>query len=246
MGVRYGLKLWSSDAHLVDSALDLIDRDLFQYIELTPIPGTEIDPFLSLDIPFVIHATTERHGVNIADKSRIQLNRTSLSWCLSWAEQLNADCVVLHPGFGNLSDAVGFLDGCSDIRILIENMPAIGLDQEKMIGSTPNEIRELMRSRFGFCLDLNHAVKAAISLQKSYQDFIREFLVFKPALFHIADGSLVVETDEHLALGSGRYNLKFLKCCIEESVSRRLTFETPRFSEGFHDDILNLERFKDL
>jgi len=56
---------------MLSLADQLINEDVFQYIELTPIPNIEIETFLSYDLPYTIHITTERHGVNIADTNTL-------------------------------------------------------------------------------------------------------------------------------------------------------------------------------
>lgn len=97
--MRFGLKLWSSNTDLLSEALELIEPDLFQYIELTPIPETDIEPWLEHKIPFIIHATTERHGFNIG--TRNAENKELLANSIQWANELNAKHIILHPGFGN-------------------------------------------------------------------------------------------------------------------------------------------------
>ena len=92
-------------------------------------------------------------------------------------------------------------------------MPVVGLDDESLIGHDSDQLKLLMGSKFNFCLDLNHAIKAAISLDLPYQDFITELLKLNPKVFHIADGQLDIEQDEHLNIGQGNYDFKFLLDC---------------------------------
>jgi deoxyribonuclease-4 len=239
--MNFGLKLWSTNADVIDKAACLIKEDVFQYIELTPIPNTEIDSFLKQDVPYVIHITTERHGFNIADKSKWDFNIQVIDECIEWADKLNAKYLVLHPGFGSIDNALDFLQMIDDDRILIENMPKLGLYDEQMIGYSPEQIELLMGSKFGFCLDLNHAVKAAISLRLDYKDFISEFMELNPSYFHIADGRLNYEKDEHLAIGKGEYDFEFLKNLMRFANNTQVTFETPRMDlNSFSDDIRNM------
>jgi deoxyribonuclease-4 len=98
-----------------------------------------------------------------------------------------------------------------------------------------------MGSKFGLCLDLNHAVKAAISLGLDYKDFISEFMELNPSYFHIADGRLDYEKDEHLAIGEGEYDFEFLKNLMRFANNTQVTFETPRMDLNFFsDDIRNM------
>lgn len=240
--IKFGLKLWSTNSNLLNKAKILIENDNLQYIELTPIPNTEIVPFLAYDLPYIIHITTEGHGLNIADKEKKEFNLKTINNCIEWADKLNAKYLILHPGFGLIDNAIEFLSDINDRRILIENMPKIGLNDEKMIGYTPQQIKELRDNKFGFCLDLNHAMKAAVSLNENYKGFISEFLKLKPKMFHISDGKLNNEKDEHLNIGEGDYDFEFLMRCIKENESKYVTLETPRNSDSFDNDRNNLEK----
>ncbi|MCM1987215.1 TIM barrel protein [Methanococcoides seepicolus] len=239
--MRFGLKLWSTNQDVMQKAADLIKQDVFQYVELTPIPNTDITPFLSYEIPYVIHITTERHGLNIADKQKEDFNLKIIDDCIQWADQLDAKYLILHPGFGLIDDAMDFLSLIEDDRVLIENMPKVGLFDEQMVGYSPEQIERLMGSKFGLCLDLNHAVKAAVSLKLDYKLFIKDFLKLNPLMFHISDGNLNYEKDEHLAIGEGKYDSEFLMKCIESTPNKNVTLETPRSNlKSFDDDLKNL------
>ncbi|OEU41772.1 hypothetical protein BGV40_13110 [Methanosarcina sp. Ant1] len=241
--MNFGLKLWSTNQDMIGKASKLIEEDLFQYIELTPIPNTKIDHFLSYDNPYTIHITTERHSLNIADRYKMDFNLELINNSLSWADQLNAEFLILHPGFGELEDAIEFLDLINDSRILIENMPKVGLNNEKMVGYSPEQIRELIGSRFGFCLDLNHAVKAALVLGIDYKSFIKDFFTLNPSYFHISDGCLNNCLDEHLAIGDGEYDFSFLIKYLHFGKDNHVTLETPRKSlMSFNEDLYNLEK----
>lgn len=247
--MNFGLKLWSTNQDTLPQAERLIKDDVFQYIELTPIPDTKIDTFLSYDLPYTIHITTERHGVNIGDKEKRDYNFEVINNCIEWADQLKAKYLVLHPGFGSLTSSIEFLSHVDDKRILIENMPKIGIYDEKMVGYSPEEIEKLMDNRFGLCLDLNHAIKAAINLKIDYMQFIQEFMKFEPFYFHVSDGHLNYGKDEHLNIGEGEYDFRFLVLAmvsgLKSSSIEHITLETPRLNLGmFDNDLLNLQKMK--
>ena len=92
---------------------------------------------------------------------------------------------------------------------------------------------------FGFCLDLNHAAKAAISMNVDYKQFIPKMIELNPVMFHISDGMLNNGLDEHLTIGEGEYDMKFLS---DKIGIQQVTFETPRKS-GLNDDLTNLSCF---
>jgi deoxyribonuclease-4 len=76
-----------------------------------------------------------------------------------------------------------------------------------------------------------------------YRALIREFIRLKPSVFHIADGMLGYEKDEHLPLGEGEYDIAFLKHTIGEYGPSRVTFETPRGPGSLEEDVKNLGRY---
>ena len=92
---------------------------------------------------------------------------------------------------------------------------------------------------------MNHAIKAAVSLGRAYKEFIEEFLKSKPNMFHISDGKLDNEKDEHLHIGEGDYNFEFLMGCVKRNKSKDVTLETPRTKlNSFEEDLKNLERLE--
>ena len=242
---KFGLKLWSINYDLIEEAERLIKEGIFNYIELMPIPDTEISPFQKIEVPYIIHITSENFGLNIADKKKERFNLKTINQCIEWADKLNAKHLILHPGFGEIETAKNFLERINDKRILIENMPKVGINNERMIGYTSEQIKILVGSKLGFCLDLNHAIKAAISLEEDYKEHIKGFLKLKPKMFHIADGTLKEEKDEHLAIGKGEYDFRFLVSSLDKDAY--LTLETPRSNlNSLQEDLGNLQKFKEF
>lgn len=243
--IRFGLKLWSTNTGVAGDVSKLIADGLFQYIELMVVPDTDISVFRKMDVPFIIHATSENWDVNIARKDREGLNFDAIGDCLAWADALRAEYLILHPGFGELDVAVDFLSKLSDRRILIENMPKLGMDGEKMIGYAPLEIKKLVANKFGFCLDLNHAAKAAASVKKNYKQYIADFLKLNPKVFHISDGNFESESDDHLNIGKGNYDFKFFADCAKKSETAYISLETPRINlDSLSEDVDNLNKLR--
>ena len=135
----------------------------------------------------------------------------------------------------------------SDSRLLIENMPKVGLDGEVMIGYSPGQIEGLIGdSDMGRCLDFGHAVKAAVSLGVDYKECVKRFMGLKPRVFHVSDGMLSGERDEHLGIGEGEYDLGFLMGCVGRSGMEMVTVETPRVDGVLDGDVDNLYILKDI
>ena len=62
-------------------------------------------------------------------------------------------------------------------------------------------------------------------------------------MFHIADGKLNNEKDEHLNIGEGDYDFGVLMNCVLGSASGLVTLEMPRTNlNSFDEDLKNLER----
>ena len=243
MNIKYGLKLWSKNYHSLGEAKKLIESGILHYIELMVIPDSDIFPFYKVNLPYIIHIPHEGFGFNLADKKREKFNFKMISQSITWADKLSAKCLILHTGFGEIETALNFLEKVNDKRILIENEPKVGVNDEKMIGYTPGQVKVLAREKFGFCLDFGHAVKAALSLKLDYKEYVKSFLDLKPKVFHISDGALSLEKDEHLNIGEGEYDFEFLLNCIEGSESGLVTLETPKKNlNSFDEDLENIKK----
>jgi endonuclease IV len=227
---------------VLTQAEELIRLNIFQFIELTPVPGTDMTPFQALHVPYVIHGSIDQFGFNFGDRENWKVNLERVAECINWVDALNAKYCIFHPGYGSIENVSEFLSTLDDKRIIIENMPERGLHNEDMVGFTPEQIKQLVDNKFGFCLDFNHAVKASLSLGISYKTFIQDFLKLKPNLFHISDGKAGNFRDEHLAIGQGDYDFRFLRSCIDSSRSKLVTMETPRKKGSLSDDIENRKR----
>ena len=241
----FGLKLWSSNYGLAPAAKKLINEGVFDYVELMVVPGTKKAPFRQISVPMIVHGTSEKWGFNLADASKEKQNRDIIENCLDWAASLNAEYVILHPGYGDFQIAQEFLEKINDNRILIENMPRVGIDGEKMVGYSLEQIKGLCQGKFGFCLDFNHAAKAALSLGKDYKAFIDGLAELEPKVMHVSDGNLRKEVDEHLAIGAGDFDFSFLAEIIAKGGVGRVSMETPRTDmESLAEDVENLRKLK--
>ena len=244
--MKFGLKLWSINTDLIDQAVHLIDENVFDYIELMVIPDSEIKPFL-IDIPYIIHIPHEKFGVNIGEPAAKEYSLQKINESIDWADRLNAKHLILHAGHGSMQHATDLLCGLSDSRLLIENMPKVGLGGEAMIGYSPAQIEELIGdSDMGLCLDFGHAVKAALSLGVDYKEYVQGFMGLEPRMFHVSDGMLSGERDEHLGIGEGEYDFRFIwqSMNLNPNGSRYCTLETPLVDKTcLKEHILNKNNF---
>jgi deoxyribonuclease-4 len=247
MHLKFGLKLWSTNTQLIPQAVNLIDEKIFNYIELFVVPATQINPFI-IDIPYIIHIPHDRYGIDINDSKKNPYSLQIINECEIWADRLNAQYLILHPGEGSLKNGADLLRDITDNRILIENMPRVGINNEDMTGYSPDQIKELIgENELGFCLDLHHAVKAAVSMKRDYKEIISDFLALQPKVFHISDGDSKTDKDYHQDIGSGSFDFAFFKKCIQNSGSKIITLETPRRNHlSFNDDIKNIRMLRTM
>jgi len=247
MDIKFGLKLWSTNTDLIDEAAQLIDEKIFNFIELFVVPDTQITQFL-IDVPYIIHIPHHKFGVNIGEGKIKKYNLDKINESIKWADELKAKYLILHAGDGSMEHAADLLHELTDSRIQIENMPQIGLNGEKMIGHSPEQIRDLINNNeMGLCLDFGHAVKAAASLGVNYKNFINQFLNLNPKIFHLCDGFVDYERDEHLNIGKGCYDFDFLINCVERNNSKLITLETPRINQkSLKEDTENIDKLKKI
>jgi deoxyribonuclease-4 len=247
MKIKFGLKLWSTNTHLIQQAVKIIDEKVFDYIELFVVPDTLISPFL-IDIPYIIHIPHHKFRVNIGEVICKEYNLKKIKESIEWADKLNAYYLILHAGHGNLDDAKDLLRELTDNRILIENMPKVGLNNENMIGYSPSHIKEMIGNRnLGLCLDFGHAVKAAVSLGKDYKVYMNDFIGFKPKVFHMSDVLLSNEKDEHLGFSKGELDFEYLLGYVINNNSKFITIETARLNQqSLQEDVLNVEFLKNI
>ena len=243
--IQLGLKLWSINTDVLNEAKSLIKEGVFQYIELRIVPGTDPTLFQQLEVPYILHAPTDRE-VNLGDFANKERVQEMFNTCETWAQTLSASFVILHPGFGDLETAKQLLQEVQDERFLLENMPKAGLHGQSMIGYDVSQLKLLFGEKLGFCLDLNHAMRAARSLNRDEKEFAKELLDLNPKVLHVTDGDFK-EADEHQKLGEGEYDLSFFAECVRKVPDAFVTLETPRKDlHSLVEDREEAEKFRKL
>lgn len=239
---EFGIKVYSNNSKEILDCWKTLKKCGFDYMEIFVVPGSKIGPFLGKDISFIVHVAHDAFGANIGSRKCIKNSSVCMETAIEWADKLDARHIILHPGFGKMEDAEDFLKNYNDGRILLENMPVRGINGEKMIGYSYVEIKRLSKGKIGFCLDFGHAIKAAKSSKKDYMKFIKKLMYLKPAVFHLSDGFVDKEIDEHLEIGKGDFDMKFIKSCIKKT-GGMVTFEIPCSKEPRYF-CENLNRFR--
>jgi deoxyribonuclease-4 len=248
---EYGLKLWSTNKNYLYDAVALYNKGVYHYIELFSQPNSydsSIQLWTSLNIPFVIHAAHSLTGLNLSRKDFFKQNAQLIEEAKKYADVLKSDIIILHPGLdGDIEETVFQFNKFFDKRMLVENKPEIGLNDEHCIGHSWDEIKYILDNvNIGFCLDIGHAIHAANSKKINPYHSIKKFLTLDPSLFHLSDGNINGIYDEHLHFGEGDFDLPLILSMIPDK--SKITVETDKNSienlNDFENDILYLNKLK--
>jgi deoxyribonuclease IV len=245
--IKYGIKLWSTNSNLYGDFIKSYHEKKVDYLELLYSPGNieDIDLLIKNRIPVVIHAPTFNQNVLFGD-GRFEENDKVLKETMRFAEKLNSSQIIIHPDIGRKNHFIKFLGEHKDKRLIIENMPKKGIGGAECIGYALKEIKEYLDiDNFDFCIDFAHAIKSAISQNIDYKKFLKDLMGLNPRIAHISDGTLKSEEDEHMSLGEGDFDLKFIATLIKKSTIEKLTFEVPK-TNGLTNDVANMDLFKEI
>jgi deoxyribonuclease-4 len=247
---KVGLKLYSTNTDLIPEAL-LLKSKFFDFVELYVIPGSydkTISAWKAFDVPYVIHAPHFFQGVNLAQMEKWETNFVSYNETRLFSDDLQSDIIIAHGGNkGSFDETIRQIRSIGDKRIVLENKPKLGLNNEICVGWSPSEFRKIFDGHIidGIALDFGHASCAARSLDMDVMEVIQEFMLFNPKIFHLSDNDGLSEQDQHYNLGKGKLNLlQFIKVI---PVNGLLTIETPReVSRGLSDFVDDVKYLKKL
>jgi deoxyribonuclease-4 len=237
--INIGLKLWSTNSNYIEEAKRLYSSGTYSYIELYVIPNSlnNVSIWKNFKIPFIIHASHFKDGVNLAKKECKIKNMLAAKEAIEFANILNAKYIIFHPGIaGDIKETVEQLNEINDKRILIENKPYfIEMNNSICNGATIEEIDYVLKStNVGFCLDLGHAICAANAIKANAIEYIQQFLKFKPKMFHLVDNKFDSVYDKHYHIGNENYPIKkIIELLPKESL---ITLETYKNSNENLDD----------
>lgn len=252
---KFGLKIWSANKQWFSEAFSLFERGIIDFLELYLVPDyfslSDFEIFQQNNIPITIHAPHTEHDFDV-----FNLNERNLAvWqnqVLKTADFLASRFIIMHSGIGDSKEIFQQESAkIKDPRLLIENMPKIGLRKKVCFGYSLKELRFIKREcGLNICLDLAHAFKSAISEEFNYKPFIHSLIVeLEPFYFHISGGRQSSGTDEHLNLFEGDFDIKWLKSILGQLAKTKaiyLVFEVPKNKDGLKNDIRNIEYFKEI
>lgn len=208
-----GIKLWSDNLYYLNEIIRLQRMQTFDYIELYSLPGTfdkHIDFWTNLKSHYIIHASHFGHGVNLGQKEAEDINRKLINEARAFADRLNADIVIVHPGInGTKEETIRQLNGFNDQRLIIENKPYYGYTKDQIcVGSAPSDINAIMQETgLRFCFDVGHSIYAANGLGINPFQIICDFTKMNPVVVHLTDGDWAALHDVHKHYGEGNFPL---------------------------------------
>lgn len=250
--IKLGLKIGSKDIQHTEEILKYYEQGIFQYIELFAISETYSDTisyWKQFNIPFGIHAPHSAAGLNLANISARNINKSKIQEAIEFADTLRAQYIIFHSGINGMpNEVVQQLRPFADERFLIENKPIRGLDGSTCVGSIYSDLKLIIDgigNGCGFCLDFGHAICAARTLKREPMEFINELRNLNPRVYHLTDGDFNSELDSHLHYGKGSFPLQSLLELVSEG--GMITNEAKRFNtktlEEFLIDSANLKKY---
>lgn len=248
--LEFGAKIWSHNKSWFDDAIKSYKAGEIQFLEMYALPNSfdedSFEKLIASGIPVQIHSPNE-DKMNLTQNNAV--NMEYMSEVIRFADYFQSDYIIVHSGIGKHAGyLMENLKKINDPRLIIENVPyASLLGKEPLYAHHPQIIEEILsQSTLGFCLDFTHATKAAISFHEDPMEIIRDFIKLKPTVYHITDGRLDIEEDEHLDLGKGEFDLSAIKDIILNHAGYRVVLETPKTGHALENDIKNIQFFKNI
>lgn len=222
---KFGLKLWSKDfiknKDFTKDAERALKDGLFDYLELYALPDSFEDTkdavktgFLGTEV--VIHAPHAMQDLDISNVEEFENNKKRLEASQRFADMLQADMIILHPGMGRgeqfLAESIRQFKAFNDKRLIVENLPGYCSQTKRLLhGIEPCEIKRFIKeTNARFCFDFSHAICGANTYNRDVYEVLVEFKALNPAMYHLCDGDVKSTNDSHLHYGEGNYDLRRL------------------------------------
>jgi len=250
--IKFGIKIKTQEFHLLPEIYENLDKIDFIEVLISPYyTFDELEVIKNFKLPYSIHFPHLTEKIDFGNAQQEQFNQKFLEKFNSSKklfDQLSPLCYIIHPESGDVQLSIKNIKRLRIKPLAIENMPYKFASGGTRLAHVPEAINPFFENIPGleFCLDLNHAVKTAVCESLDYIELIEEFIKLKnPIHFHIADGNLSSEFDEHLAIGKGNYDISRIKNILLDIKSIvNLTFETPRRNtDNISDDLNNIKAF---
>lgn len=254
-GIKYGLKIWSTDGKLFKEAVQLVRNGEIDFIELYIVPNSFSlgkSDFLNelKNVPTTLHAPHEEHNFDVftLNDSKVKIFKNQV---IKTADFLGSKFIIVHAETGDSREIFKKnIKKINDKRILIENLPKFGLENEMCFGHSLEQLKFIKDCGFDLCLDFSHAIKSAISQKLDYKEFINKLISeLRPSYFHICNGEMNNDKDEHRDLFDGDFDIKWIKKILLKLTEKKdiyLVFETPKAGNGLRNDLKNMNYFRSI
>ncbi len=254
---EWGVKLWSINTdHYLPAAVELYHQKQIDYIELYTVPGSlsSLSAWKKCGMPFVIHCAHSMHQFNLSLPEQYAHNKTLLNEAYIYQQELDASAIIIHPGvLGSYKETIKqVLSLTKELNIpshhlLLENKPYITLTDDRTAASSPKEIEEILAATgTGFVLDITHAIKYAIAVDKDIWAVLSDLQKLDPDILHISDAHLNTPHDEHLHIGKGEFDFKkIFSYCSAQKISIETVKDSRYNLDDFLSDVLPLKEEKD-
>ncbi|VVB78435.1 Uncharacterised protein [uncultured archaeon] len=227
--MKIGIKTYSSEKFLE------YFKENADFFEIMAIESNDYNFLKKFSQPIIIHAQHQSFNINNADKLKNKINLSSINFARKLADLANAKRIIVHPGElwyngPSVEQSIEFIRNINDKRVIVENMPS-----GNELCSYPQETKGFLKqTNKGLCLDINHAIEAAIYYDKDYIGFLKEFIKLKPAHYHLG-GQKIKEGKTHLSLKESDFDLKKVLKIIPRNAN--ITLETIANLEKTQEDI---------
>jgi deoxyribonuclease-4 len=251
-----GLKVYCTNDAYVAPARTLFAQGAIDFIEVFLVPGRARSAFpqwLETGIPLSLHAPHSVAGFNPSLPADFEKNLETMQEVAAVRRMFSPLYVVFHSGVdGNLTESIRqfsmMMERFPELRgvSLIENKPVKGVNGMRCLGTTPEDIELMMAATgMGFLLDFGHAACAAASSGNDYKPFIQRFLRLSPRAFHLSDGLVRSEDDQHLHIGRGDYDIEWFAEQIVDgrTVALECTKDSPDSLDDAAIDVAAFKRF---
>ena len=250
--IKFGIKIKANEFHLLPTIYD--NREIIDFIEVLIRPDFAVDDLVTINkfiLPYSIHFPHLTNNIDFGNIKHAHYNQEFIERIRSNKkifDSLTPLCYIVHPESGDVQLSISNLKKLKVKPLALENMPYKFETGGYRLAHTAEAIKPFFNAMpdLELCLDLNHAIKTAVCTSLDSIEVIKNFIkIKKPLHFHIADGNMNSQFDEHLSIGEGSYDISKIKALLLDLDSDvYLTFETPRLNKiGIEDDLKNIRAF---
>jgi deoxyribonuclease IV len=226
--MEVGLKFWSRNP------VEYIDEAKFaDFLEVLPVDEKSLEKFEGRDYRYAIHVPHENFGFSPAVD--LKTSKKLLYMSIKAADRLKAEWIIMHSGAAGddvekaMKAIIALVKEANDNRILIENSGIITYDDKReedpKIAHDIDELKRLLESGMGFCLDMEHAAVVAKQYGFDYEEYLDKLAKLKPDYVQVS-GTKLDLGKRHLSIFDSVIKPEFVKS-FAKGINKPLCLETP-------------------